>query len=301
MAHLLGVDIGGTKIASAIIHETGQLSSRSEVASLKPDGETLFGQVIQCMEETLQKSGLTVTELEGIGLGVPGKVDHENGLAVFQNNLPWSNFPLVQRVKEHFHAHNVVVDNDVHMAGFAEWVLGGMDRDETFVYLTISTGISCCTIHKGDFIRGAGFAGEIGFLPVQMGTSGDFDRLEPAASGPGIEKAANQFGRIGSATTAQVVEAYMKAESAAVEVMNGVLAAYAQAIYATACLLDPDALVLGGGVINHHPELLDGIKAELEQYLVENQRGLLERMRVSEAKGDSGLVGAGLRVHRFTK
>lgn len=303
MAYSLGVDIGGTKIAAAIIDEEGNCSSRTECPSSKTDREALFRRVVDCMENTLRKASLSIHDIVGLGMGVPGKVDCENGVALFQNNIPWGNFPLVRRIKEYFPVEKVVIDNDVYMAAFAEWVIRGKAQKETFVYLTISTGISCCTIHHGEFIRGAGFAGEIGFLPVKEEPgSGQFQRLESVASGFGIVKAAVHLmkdGNTNNITTAQVIESYKKGDELAANVMQDIFASYAKGIYPISCLLDPDCLILGGGVINHHPDLLEPIQAALEKYLVPDQKDFLSRMDVSRFQGDSGLIGAGLRVYDF--
>lgn len=301
MAFSLGVDIGGTKIAAAVIDENGNSSSRTELPSITIDDEAMFRQVIRCLEETISKSRLAIHDFAGIGIGVAGKVDHENGIALIQNNLPWTNFPLVRRIKEHFPVGKVIIDNDVYMATYGEWILHGKDLAETFVYLTISTGISCCTIHNGDVVRGAGFAGEVGFLPVKnQDLPNEFQRLETVASGPGIEKLAKQrmdCENAGKVTPAQVIESYKKGEPNATAVMNEAFSSYAKCIYTISCLLDPDKLVLGGGVMYHHPDLLEPIQEELKAYLVPGQKNLLHRMYVSRVQGGAGLVGAGLRVH----
>lgn len=194
------------------------------------------------------------------------------------------------------------MDNDVYMAAFAEWVMHGRNLKETFVYLTISTGISCCTIHKGDFVRGVGFAGEIGFLPVKHDAlSGEFHRLESVASGPGIVNLTKGIcnENVDKMTTSRVIESYKNGELDATAVMNEVFSSYAKGIYTISCLLDPDKLVLGGGVMVHHPDLLDPIQEALKTYLVPSQKDLLHRMYVSRVHGGSGLVGAGLRVRDF--
>lgn len=305
MDYSIGVDIGGTKIASGIIDENGRCFNRLELPSRADDCERMFEQVIHCIEGVLEKSGLCFAEIEGIGLGVPGKVDTKNGIAEFQNNLPWANFPLVQRIRELFPVKKVMIDNDVYMAAFGEWVDHGKIQKETFVYLTVSTGISCCTIHNGNFIRGAGFAGEVGFLPVKFDQSSNQSQsLEEAASGPGIANLAREKLKhltenesAVSISPEQVLKDFKMGKSYAVTVMEEFFGYLARGIYSVSCLLDPEKLVIGGGVINHHSDLLHFVKDSLEQYLSPNQIDLLNRMDVSRLKGDSGLVGAGLRIH----
>lgn len=297
MTYSLGIDIGGTKIASGLIDENGRCIFRAEVPSIKTDREVMFDQVILCIEQLLQRSQVSVEALTGIGLGVAGKVDIENGIAIYQNNLPWENFPLVDRIKERFSVENVVMDNDVYMATFAEWKTCGGIIGETFVYLTISTGISCCTIHNGDFIRGTGFAGEVGFLPVDE----KGQRLEEAASGPGIERLANaHFSAVDENgvqhTAKQVLEGFKSGDPESIKIMAKPLDVLAKLIYAIACLLDPDKIILGGGVMNHNPELLVPIKKSLKRYLVPEQAAFLNRMQFSQLKGDAGLIGAGMKA-----
>ena len=189
MTYALGVDIGGTKVATVLIDESGRILNRSEVESIPTDKEKMFGQVIKCIEMVLEDSSVQMEEVNGIGVGIPGKVDRENGIAIYQNNLPWKNFPIVSRLQDYFSIKNIVIDNDVYMATYAEWKVANLNTEDTFVYLTVSTGISCSIIHRGSFLRGNGFAGEIGLFPVLSKTNANgMESLEKVASGPAIQK-----------------------------------------------------------------------------------------------------------------
>lgn len=303
MRYSIGVDVGGTKIATAILNDQGDILARVQVPTNTESAEALFQQIVRCVEETLRKLNMSINDVLGIGIGVPGKVDYRNGVAIFQNNLPWENFPVIQRLKSYFTIENVVMDNDVYMAGFAEWKKINQENCDTFVYLTISTGISCCLIHKNSFIRGNGFAGEIGFLPIKENLFNEFNRLEEVASGPGIEKKAtivsSDTGGITNVKPAEIFEGFEKQQKISTEIINEILVYYAKGIYSISCLLDPNYLVLGGGIINHNPYLLDEIKKRLDNYLVEEQKDILNRMNVSQFSNDAGLIGAGLRAIEF--
>lgn len=121
MKKAVGIDVGGTKIAAGVISDTGELLERTEVKSDPLDREKMFGRVVEAVEQVLRKSSISIADIEGIGVGVPGKVDCENGIAVFQNNLPWSQFPISVRLQEQFGIQRITIDNDVYMAAFAEW------------------------------------------------------------------------------------------------------------------------------------------------------------------------------------
>jgi glucokinase len=289
MNYILGVDIGGTKIATAILNDEGSILSRSEIPSDTTNQEAMFKQVTKAIRLVVNDMNLSIEDLDGIGIGVPGKVNQEEGIAVLQNNLPWKNFPIVSRLREIFPVDNILVDNDVHMATLAEWNLYGAYSTETFVYCTISTGVSSAIIHKGEFIRGMGFAGEIGFLPVE--TSKGNTRLEHVASGPGIERLTNH-----RLTSRKVFENYLAQDEEAHKIIHEIVNSLARASYAIGCILDPGKIVFGGGVINQNPFLLELIKNRMEEYCIPEQREMIHRMYTSKSKGDAGVLGAGLSI-----
>jgi len=84
MKMAIGIDIGGTKVAAGIISETGELLKRAEVKSDPSDREKMFSKVVEAVEQVLEDSIYSLADMEGIGVGVPGKVDLEQGIAVFK-------------------------------------------------------------------------------------------------------------------------------------------------------------------------------------------------------------------------
>lgn len=286
MKKAIGIDIGGTKIAAGIITGSGELLYRAEVKSDPFDRENMFKQVVIAVEQVLEK--ISFSEIEGIGVGVPGKVDRENGIAVFQNNLPWQQFPIAARLREQFGVKKIKIDNDVYMAAFAEWKAANVRTNETFVYVTISTGIACSIIHHGSFFRGAGFAGELGLIPV-LSKEGN-ERLEKIAAGPGIQK-------IAGIPTKDVFTGYIKETQEFQSIIDEVAGYLAQGLYSISSLIDPHKMVFGGSVIVNNPFLLELIKEKLKSYQLPEQQHLLEQMSISTLAQNSGVVGAGLRVY----
>ncbi|WP_066387909.1 ROK family protein [Neobacillus mesonae] len=297
MKKAIGIDIGGTKIAAGIISETGELLQRAEAKSDPSDKEKMFTRVVEAVQKVLRDSSLSVADLEGIGAGVPGKVDREQGIAVFQNNLPWAQFPIAARLREQFGIKRITIDNDVYMAAFAEWKAAEAKPDETFVYFTISTGISCSIIHQGQFFRGAGFAGEAGLIPILSKAAGNkLERLEKASAGPAIGALTRKKLQSPDLTTKDVFEQYLAGIPEYRSIIDEVTDNWVQGLYAISCLLDPHKLVFGGSVIANNPFLLDLIKEKLKAYQIPEQQHLLNNLSVSAIKQNNGVVGAGLRV-----
>ena len=282
MKTAVGVDIGGTKVACCLVDPEGNDLCAVEMASLPEDGEKMFRRVVDAIGKVWPRSEDGMPPPVGIGVGVPGKVDRDKGVAVVQNNLPWRDFPLAARLRDHFPA-DVLLDNDVCMAAYGEWMIRGGSRQETFVYFTISTGIACCTIHQGHLLRGTGFAGEIGLVPFSPE-----HRLEEVAAGPAI---ADDY-----RSPREVIDAYRRGEAKAGRRMESVMDAWARGLYGVISLLDPHQLVLGGSVIQHNPFLLAEIRRRIGSLALPIQQEALERLSLSRSGSKAGCIGAGLRV-----
>lgn len=292
MKKAIGVDIGGTKVAAAIVYEDGQFDHLIELPSDITTAESMFNVVYKAISTVLKSSQLTISDIEGIGMGVPGKVDADKGVAVFQNNLPWSNFPIVARIKQAFNIDNVKIDNDVKVAAYAEYSLADMAEDDMFGYITISTGIACTNILNHQIIRGCGFSGEIGFLPVP--TSQGLKSIEQATSGPGIQKYAAEIYREPDITTKEVFARWKAGDLKAEGIMTQSATGTAIGIYAMVCLLDPKKIVLGGSVAVKNPEYIQLIKKTLKGMMHAEQYHILDNICVSKLDRDNGIVGAGL-------
>jgi glucokinase len=290
MDYAIGIDIGGTKIAAAILDEEGSVLSRCELKSNVASSERMFLQVTDSVRQVVERSQLNWDQLVGIGVGVPGKIDKQNGMAIYQNNIPWVEFPIVKRLKKEFPFKKIVMDNDVYMATFSEWNLYGADPNETFVYFTVSTGISCAIIHKGKFLRGMGFAGEIGLLPVK--SPNGTERLEQTASGPAMEGYTNY-----TMTTKQLFENFnAKKNEYAERIISNTVESIAHGCYALGCIIDPAKVVFGGGIVNNNPFLLELVQEKLREYCIPEQQKFVSRLYLSKSKGDAGVLGAGLSV-----
>ena len=297
MKYAVGIDIGGTTVASGVVDQNGNLIQKEMVQSDPSDPEKMFASVVTCVEKLLINSSIPLDQIYGIGAGIPGKVDRENGIAIFQNNIPWSNFPFVKRIQETFEVDRIVIDNDVYMAAFAEWKKANLSPEELFVYITISTGVSCSIIQNGEFIRGNGFAGELGLMPIsESEDQGKMERLEQLVSGPALERFAKEKFQDESMTSKKVFQAFYDTDQTAVHLIEDFVATLTQGIYMVNSLLDPHEIVLGGSVATHNPVLLKMIKQELTTYLLDEQKHILKNLKISSMGNEQGIIGAGLSI-----
>lgn len=296
MKYAIGLDIGGTKVAAGIISEKGEIIQQTEVKSDTANSEQMYHSVKQALNHLMEESKIGWDQIEGMGAGVPGKVDIKNGIAVFQNNIPWPHFPVAERLREDFPVERFVLDNDVYMAAFSEWKKADLKPEELFTFVTISTGISSSSIQNGNFLRGAGFAGEVGQVAVASPFTQEHTTLEKAIAGPAIERVGQKEYQDDTITTKDVFEKYQQQDPIAQEIIEKAAATLAEGIHMIVTLLDPHHLTFGGSISTYNPFFIDLMKEKMDRWLLPDQRHILSEISISHYANLSGLVGAGLRV-----
>ncbi len=168
---LLGIDIGGSKVALALGDEQGRVSAhmrRPTESSGRPDED--LARIAEDARRLLAKAGARASDLAQVGLSVPGPIDRERGLLLRPPNLPgWEEVPVCASLGAALGvpAH---LENDANAAALAEWRYGAGRGFEQVVYLTMSTGVGAGIVADGRLVRGAaGSAGEIGHSRVEWG------------------------------------------------------------------------------------------------------------------------------------
>lgn len=288
MKKALGIDIGGTKIAAGMINEAGLIEKEVTVASQPKNAEAMFQALCTAIDTVLASSNVQPAH---VGLGVPGLVDRRNGIAVFQNNLPWHHFPLRQELQRRYPQFaSITLDNDVYQAAFAEWHLHQLSQDDTLVFLTVSTGVSCAVMTNEHFLRGQGFAGEVGLLPTTIKNQ----RLEHVVSGPGLAEQGKHAYNDGTVEAAEIFLRYASGEPIAQRLISDWVKHLSQGIYTLCCVLDPSKLILGGSVLLKNPMMLEIIRNEVRQLALDVQQSQAQRIVLSSLGNKGGMIGAGL-------
>ncbi len=164
---IVGVDVGGTKILSVVVNNEFEIVSRCRkktkgwVKDTNPENK-----IIQTIEESVEQAGNP--KIVGIGIGAPGPVDPKNGIVINTPNLGWENFPIADILSKHF-AVPVVLDNDVNLGTYAEWLLGKNKEAKHVVGVFPGTGIGGGLIVNRKIVHGAsGGAGEVGHITLQI-------------------------------------------------------------------------------------------------------------------------------------
>lgn len=307
------LDIGGTKIAGALIDREGRLLVRA----LRPtppsaDGETVMGAVGEVVDELRaapQWSGAIA-----VGIGSAGPVDAVHGTVSPVNVPGWRDFPLVQRVGDAVGGLPVVLTGDGVAMTAAEHWQGAARGYDNALCMVVSTGVGGGLVLGGALLPGpTGNAGHIGHISVDLdgdpcpcGSRGCVERI---ASGPNIARRALEGGwrppSGAAATAASVAAAARDGDAVALASFDRAAQALAAGIAATATLVEIHVAVVGGGVSAAGPILFDPLRDHLSRYAT---LSFAAGVDVVPAKlgTDAGLVGAAaaasqaLRLESFT-
>jgi glucokinase len=314
MAPRLGLDIGGTKLAVGVVASGGSVIARRRLPTAEAgDGEDLLRRLAALAEEACAEAGLNPTDLDGVGLALPGPVDPSSQRLLMAPSLPrLTDFPVRPFFARHWGRNDpgwVCADNDANAAALGEALYGAGRGARLVCYFTVSTGIGGGVVVSGRLFRGAtGQAGEFGHLKLRADeppcACGDRGCLEALASGTAIGRrgramalrdggALLALARLDTAapSAAQVAEAVREGDAVAMAVWSAAMADLGAGVATVINLFNPDVVVLGGGVCRSADLVLPAVRAIVADRAMPM---LAAACRIeSAALGDDvGIVGA---------
>lgn len=306
-AATVGVDLGGTKIAAAIVDTHGQPHNRYELETPRRDATA----VIDAIEVAVRLAGGDLP-VESVGVGAAGLVMVDRSTVLYAPNLPLQRTPLGRCLSERLRLP-VVVENDGNAAAWAESQFGAAAGSSTMVMLTIGTGVGGGIILDGKLLRGTnGIAAEVGHLSVtDTGPPcgcGSVGCLEAHASGTALVREAKRLateaperakemlrlvnGRPDQITGPQVATAAHNGDPAAVEAFRVVGTWLGRGMASLVALLDADTFVLGGGVAAVGDVLMRPAIDTMNALIVGRRLRPEPAVRSARLGNDAGLIGA---------
>jgi glucokinase len=264
---VVALDVGGTTIKSAVVSAAGEvLIARRWPTPCEEGPDAVVAAVEAAALETVDLARFTFGAApSAVGVASLGLVDTGAGVAVLSSNVGWSNVPLVQIVAARVDLPVVLV-HDIAAAAVAEATQLSIKSRTNFLFVAIGTGVGGTPVVGGEPVRGAhGRAGEIGHIPVRGATDacgcGQTGCLETVASGRAIARAYRARTHNDAPTTAaHVAAAAARGDSAAAEVWSHACEALAEGLAMYSILMDPQVVVLGGGLSLAGQQLLDPVR-----------------------------------------
>jgi glucokinase len=302
----VGIDVGGTKIAGALVSETGSILKTLKVPTPADNTDDLITAVVEMVQEL--SSGEEVT---AVGVAIAGFIDADQSEVIYSPNLSLRNEPLKAKLEARL-GIDVFVENDANAAGWAEYRFGAGRDSDHMMMITIGTGVGGAIVAKGELFRGGfGIGAELGHTNfIQKGRPcgcGQNGCLEQYASGSALLDSAKELAssgtqegarlaelqsEVGELTGNEVYKAITESDPGALRLLNELGTHIGKAVASFAAILDPKILVVGGGLSVAGELLLAPIREAYLNHLP--ARGYRPEMTVVAASliNDAGVVGA---------
>jgi glucokinase len=294
-ANIIGIDFGGTYVRSALVSRAGDLRHFTKTASRADESdEAPIEAIVAAARELMALADGPMA----IGVGAPGVIHPITGAQIGETpHLPhWTDFPLRERLRSRL-GIDVVTDNDANLAALAEHRVGAARGARVSIMVTVGTGVGCGIVIDDRVFRGGwGGAGEIGHLPLGNGEQscrcGVEHCVEPEMSGSGVSRTAVTLG-LSTHEATSVFAAASRGAAAELEITERLTDRLGAAIGTAVNLLNPEMVVVGGGLAQGGDDLLKSLRRSLARYaLASHRRGL--RVVAARLGERAGVVGAGL-------
>lgn len=277
---VVGVDVGGTKVAAGLVDCSGKIHAQSRMPMVASDAALGLAAVAAVIDE-LQRMSPGRDRIRPIGICAPGPLNPITGMIINPPNLPgWHKYPLADEIRRLYPGAKVKIDNDANAAALAEAKWGAGRGYPNVFYATIGTGIGTGIVFDGIVYHGrTGSATEGGHLGIDprgpLCPCGKRGCIEVLAAGPAIARRAREKlakcpksvllemagGNAQAITSEMVAKAYWAGDSAAKEVMVETLDLLAYWLGNVVDLVEPDVIVIGGGVSSMLAPFLDEIRS----------------------------------------
>jgi glucokinase len=312
---IVAIDIGGTKIAGGLVNEKGHLVGETlTVPTRAAEGmRTSFGQVLRVIGRLIRRAG-GKDELSGIGLCAPGPVNPWNGLVLNPPNLPgWINLPLAKKIEDRFGVPTKI-ENDANAAGLAEAIFGAGVGYRHVFYVTVSTGIGTGIILNRKVYHGKnGVAGEGGHVSIDYRSPyrcgcGTLGCIEALAAGPGMARRARVFleqdhgaasllrdmcgGHLSRISPRMIEEARAHGDPVAKAIVDESGFYLGVWLAGMITVLDPEAIVIGGGVSLIGKPLFDKIRETIPKYTINREFAAKTPILPAKLQRNVGVLGA---------
>lgn len=307
MPSTIGVDIGGTKIAAAVVGPDGGIVAKQRVKTPSASEEAIRVAVAELIRPLARRH-----EVGAVGVSAAGLVDKSGRTVVFAPNLAWRDEPLAEHISADV-GLPVHVENDANAAAWGEFQYGAAQHADDCVMVTIGTGIGGGIVHDGQLVHGGfGLAAEIGHMRITRGGlpcgCGNRGCWEQYGSGTALTRLGADLVDSGGAGAARLSEladgdpdqltgpmitkAAKEGDEASVELLAAFGLGFGEALASLAAILDPELIVVGGGVCEAGELLLEPVRRGFRDNLVARRYRPIAEIVVAELGNDAGVIGA---------
>ena len=307
--HAIGVDIGGTKIAVGVVDEAGKILAKVRRETVADDVASIDRAIADACTELAKEH-----EIGAIGLAAAGFVSPDRRSVLFAPNIAWREYPLAERIEALLDVDvPVVVENDANAAGWAEFRFGAAREATDMLMLTVGTGLGGAVVVDRELVRGKwGVAAEVGHMRVVPGGHycgcGHEGCWEQYASGTALVRDAKQAviaqperaarlvelagGDVSALEGPHVTQAAQEGDELSIELLATLGRWIGEGSASVAALLDPELIVIGGGVGAAGDLLLLPVRKAYEAQLSALGHRPVAQIELAEHGNEAGIIGA---------
>lgn len=306
--YYVGIDLGGTFIKGGIVDDLGNIVYQDKTPTESNGGADKVAENIAALTKSLLSAvGLSVSDVEGLGMGVPGMIDSKAGTVIYSNNLAWEDFAIGKKVEE-LTGLSVKIANDANVAALGEVKFGAAKEYDHAILLTLGTGVGGGIVVDGRLVEGNRSAGaELGHSVIvasgEQCTCGRKGCLEAYASATALIRDTkramvlhpeSKMWELGSLdrVTGKTAFDYMDTDVYAKEVVDGYINMLGCGIVNFANVFRPQVVLLGGGVCAQGDNLVKPLQAYLDRELFAGAMGPQVKILIAELGNSAGILGA---------
>ena len=310
MKYYIGIDLGGTNIKAGVVSEEFEIVAKTSCKTNLPrPAEAICADMAKVALEAVDLAGLTLDDIETVGIGTPGTANSDTGVIEYSNNLGFLNFPVVKLMQTQIDKP-CFVENDANAAAYGEFVAGAAKGANDAVCITLGTGVGGGIIINKKIYSGFNFAGaEIGHTVIDpngpectCGRRGCFEVFSSATGLVRMTKDAmledkssvmwkmnEEEGKISARTAFNAMRA---GDRAGKEVVDKYIHYLACGITNTINIFQPDILCIGGGVCNEGDPLLLPLKELVAKEIYTKNSSKNTEIVITKLGNDAGIIGA---------
>ena len=311
----IGVDLGGTNIAAAIIDENYNIIKKGSVPTkASREASFIMDDMASLCRKICVEAGIELSEVEAVGIASPGIANSRDGVVEYACNLPFVKYPICRELSERLGISNVHVENDANAAAWGEAVAGAARGSSSSIMITLGTGVGGGIIIDNKVYSGSNFAGaELGHIvisvdgrPCNCGRHGCWEAYSSAtalirmtsekleecrAQGREtlLEGLVAEHGKVSGRTAFQAMRA---GDDAGREVVEEYIKYLASGLASIINIFQPEILSLGGGVSGEGQYLLDMLVPKVKEQTYGGEYVKATEIKIATLKNDAGLIGA---------
>ena len=307
--YYIGIDLGGTYIKGGIVNENGEiLVSDKTPTEVEKGDKGVAANIAKLANDLLSRLGLTVKDVEGLGIGSPGMIDSAEGNVVYANNLGWENFRICDELSKLLGGVSVKIGNDANVAALGEVKFGAARNYNSAIMITLGTGVGGGIVIDGKLVEGNKGAGaELGHMVIVKGgeqcSCGRKGCLEAYSSATALIRDTKRameahpdskmwecgsLDKVGGRT----VFDYAPIDVYAKEVLDSYIEHLACGLVNYANVFRPEVILLGGGVCAQGDNLIKPLQKAFDKEIYAGDKGPGVPILVAELENSAGLLGA---------